>query len=69
MNDHPVHLPWADVRRLKNPSPIGTQSHPVSNPDEYSNPVEEELDAREKFCREHEIDADAEAQARRPREV
>ena len=41
---------------MKNPSPIGTQHNPVSNPDESRNPVEEALEEREKFKREHDID-------------
>lgn len=42
--------------RLKNPSPIGTQQNPVSNPDDSQNRVEEDLEEREKFKREHNID-------------
>ena len=38
-----------------NPSPIGTQQNPVSSPRrDQSNPVEEELRAREKFVKEQE---------------
>jgi hypothetical protein len=43
-----------ETNGLKNPSPIGTQQNPVSNPAETSNPVEQELAEREKFQREEE---------------
>ena len=51
-------VPKKDAVHMKNPSPIGTQQNPVSNPREATNPVEEELEEREKFRREHGIELD-----------
>lgn len=46
-------VPERNAGYLKNPSPIGTQQNPVSNPREAADPVEEELEAREKFRKKH----------------
>lgn len=57
MTDEPENSPEdedlteADADRLKNPSPVGTQHNPVSNPPETKNPMKDELDDREEFLR------------------
>jgi hypothetical protein len=54
MSEKRRKAPDEEIRRLKNPSPIGTQQNPVSSPGEAGNPVEEELAEREKVRREEE---------------